>query len=220
MLALLSQAEFHNVPYEGIVKIGEVWETLQELSDTLDSNVIVVGTHGRRGLKKSLMGAVAEEVLRLSRIPVLTVGPQCEIGKHRITRILCANDFSPDSVRALTYAASLAETFNATLIVNYVVPLVAGDPSSRARSEQFFNERLQELVSCQASSLKHVEYWVEFGAPSDGILGAASSAKADLIVMGVRGIGSIHRASHRVGNTADEVVGSACCPVLTVRRLG
>lgn len=204
------------------MKVGEIWETLHELIDTLDIDVIVVGTRGRRSLKKSLMGAVAQEVLRLSRTPVLTVGPQCEGAppQHRLTRILCANDFSADSVQAVAYAASLAETFGAVLLVTYVAPICSDDPSTRTRSEQFFEGRLQELVAGQTSSLNRVQYRVEFGTPSDGILEAASREQADLIVMGVRGVGSVHRSIHRLGTTADEVVGSACCPVLTVRRLG
>lgn len=222
MQILLSHAEFHNVRHEGIVREGEIWETLKELAETFEIDVIVVGTHGRRGLKKTLTGAVAEEILRLTRTPVLTVGPHCEgaAPQHRPSRILCAIDFSADSVRAVAYAASLAETFGASLVATYVAPTCSEDPSSRTRSQQFFEDRLQELIAGQISSLGRADYRVEFGTPSDGILEAAANEKADLIVMGVRGAGSLHRAVHRLGTTADEVVSGACCPVLTVRRLG
>jgi nucleotide-binding universal stress UspA family protein len=123
-------------------------------------------------------------------------------------------------VRATAYAVSLAETFGALLLVTYVTPVCSDDPLSRTRSEEFFRERLQELISGQAPYFGRVEYHIEFGTPSDGILEAASRENADFIVMGVRGAGSVHRAIHRLGTTADEVVGAACCPVLTVRRLG
>jgi len=216
---LLSQAEFRNVPFEGIVCRGEIWETVRELIDTLEINVIVVGTHGRRGLTKVLTGAVAEEILRLSRIPVLTVGPHCEgFSSHQPQRILCASDFSVDSVQALVYALSIAETFAASLTLAYVAPVGSEDPSSRTRAQEFFSGRLRELLIGEASRLERVRYRVEFGAACDGILEAAANERADLIVMGVRGIGSAYHSSHRLGTTADEVVGSACCPVLTMRR--
>jgi nucleotide-binding universal stress UspA family protein len=219
MELLLSQAEFRNVPFEGIVCRGEIWETVRELIDTLEINVIVVGTHGRRGLTKVLTGAVAEEILRLSRIPVLTVGPHCEgFSSHQPQRILCASDFSVDSVQALVYALSIAETFAASLTLAYVAPVGSEDPSSRTRAQEFFSGRLRELLIGEASRLERVRYRVEFGAACDGILEAAANERADLIVMGVRGIGSAYHSSHRLGTTADEVVGSACCPVLTMRR--
>lgn len=222
MQTFLSHAEFRNVPHEGIVREGEIWDTLKELTEVFEIDVIVVGTHGRRGIRNLLMGGVAEEILRLSRTPVLTVGPHCEgvAPPHRPNRILYASDFSADSVRAADYAVSLAQAFGASLVPTYVAPICSEDPSTRTRSQEFFEERLEELLAEQASAVGKVEYRVEFGTPSDGILEAAAREKADLIVMGVRGAGSLHRAAHRLGTTADEVVGSACCPVLTVRRLG
>jgi nucleotide-binding universal stress UspA family protein len=218
MQILLSQAEFHDVPHEAVVCKGEVWDTLKEMVEGFEIDVIVVGTHGRRGLKKAFMGAVAEEVLRLARTPVLTVGPGCR-GQHQPKRILYATDFSADSLRAMAYAVSLAETFGASLVTMYVAPKISEDPSTKTRFEEFFEERLQELLAGHASFVDHLEYRVEFGRPADGILQAASDEKADLIVMGLRGAGSIHRAGYRLGTTADEVVCGAGCPVLTVRRL-
>jgi nucleotide-binding universal stress UspA family protein len=221
MQLLLSQAEFRDVPREGLVRRGEIWNTLRELVETLEIDVIVVGTHGRRGLQKTLTGAVAEEILRLSSTPVLTVGPHCEgISPHEPSRILCASDFSADSSQAITYAISLAQAFSASLTLTYVAPVCSDDPSSQTRAQQFFSERLRELVSGKGMGLDRVRYRVEFGAASDGILEAAARERADLIVTGMRGVGSVHRPRHRLGTTADEVVGSACCPVLTVRKLG
>jgi len=222
MHVLLSRAEFHNVPHEAVVQTGEVWQSLKELAETLEIDVIVVGTHGRRGLTKALMGAVAQEIVQSARIPVLSVGPHCggEAPRHYPTRILCATDFSADSVRAMAHAISLAQTFSASLVLTYVAPHISDDPSSKTHCEAYFEERLQELVAGEASSLPRLDYRVEFGTACDGILGAATNEKADFIVMGVRGAGSLHRPAHRMGTTSDEVVSGACCPVLTVRRLG
>jgi nucleotide-binding universal stress UspA family protein len=221
MQQLLAYPELQQVPHEAVVREGEIWETLKKITEDSHIDVIVVGTHGRRGLKKALTGAVADEVLHLARSPVLTVGPQCRgiPPAHKPKRILYATDFSADSVRALGYAASLAETFEASLVPTYVASQIAEDPSATTRFEQFFEERLQELWAGQISRAP-VEYRVKFGTPADGILQAAAEEKVDLIVMGVRGAGSLIRATQHLGTTADRVVSESCCPVLTVRGLG
>jgi nucleotide-binding universal stress UspA family protein len=222
MQQLLNRPELQQVPNEGVVREGEIWDTLKELAVDFHIDVVVVGTHGRRGLKKTLTGAVAEEVLRLARSPVLTVGPQCRgiAPEHKPKRILYATDFSADSVRAMAYAVSLAETFGASLVPTYVAPQIAEDPSAKTRFEEFFEERLQELLAGQNSAIRHSGYRVKFGTPADGILQAAAEENVDLIVMGVRGAGSLVRAARHLGATADRVVSEACCPVLTVRGLG
>jgi nucleotide-binding universal stress UspA family protein len=222
MQQLLTHPELQQVPHETMVREGEIWDTLKKLGEDLHIDVIVVGTHGRRGLRKALTGAVADEVLHLARSPVLTVGPQCRgiAPEHKPKRILYATDFSADSVRAMAHAVSLAETFEASLVPTYVAPQITEDPSAKTRFEEFFEERLQELFAGLTSRVCPVDYKVKFGMPADGILEAAVEENVDLIVMGVRGAGSLVRAPHHLGATADRVVSESCCPVLTVRGLG
>jgi nucleotide-binding universal stress UspA family protein len=222
MEELLTHPELHQVPCEAVVLEGEIWDTLEKLVADFHIDVIIVGTRGRRGLKKTLTGAVAAEVLHRAESPVLTVGPHCGCiaPEHRAKRILYATDFSADSVRALAYAVSLAETFGATLIPTYVAPQIGADPSAQTRFEEFFEERLQELLAGQISTRSHCDYRVKFGTPADGILQAGVGDNAEVIVMGVRGAGSLVRADHHLGATADRVVSEACCPVLTVRGPG
>jgi nucleotide-binding universal stress UspA family protein len=222
MQQLLARREFQQVPHEAVVREGEIWDILKKVTEDSHIDVIVVGTRGRRGLKKALTGAVADEVLHLASSPVLTVGPQCRgiPPAHKPKRILYATDFSADSVRALEYAVSLAETFEASLVPTYVASQIAEDPFAATRFEQFFEERLQELLAGRISPVDSIEYRVEFGTPADGILQAAAEENVDLIVMGVRGAGSLVRATQHLGTTADRVVSESCCPVLTVRGLG
>ncbi len=185
MQQLLAYPELQQVPHEAVVREGEIWETLKKITEDSHIDVIVVGTRGRRGLKKALTGAVADEVLHLASSPVLTVGPRCRgipPPVHKLKRILYATDFSADSVRALGYAASLAETFEASLVPTYVASQIAEDPSATTRFEQFFEERLQELLAGQISRAP-VEYRVKFGTPADGILQAAAEGNVDVIVM-------------------------------------
>jgi nucleotide-binding universal stress UspA family protein len=218
MQQLLTYPELQQVPCMAAVREGEIWDVLNSLCEESQIDVIVVGTHGRRGLKRAFSGAVAEEVLHLARTPVMTVGPQCgQIApEYRPKRILYATDFSADSVRAMAYAISLAETFGATLIPTYVATQIGNDPSARTRFEEFFEERLQELVASQIPGSHPCTNRVKFGPPAEGILQVAAEEKADLIVMGVRGIDSLGRPVRHLGATTDKVVSEACCPVLTV----
>ena len=164
------------------------------------------------------MGAVAEEILRLAQRPVLTVGPQSrEIPPERKPRnVLFATDFSIDCMHAMNCAVSLAHRFAARLIAIHVVPNVAEDPQIITRFEQFFIQRLQELLPVPPGMLVSQDCRVEFGAPADRILKVAADSAVDLIVMGVRGAGSLARADRHFGTTAYRVVSEARCPVLTV----
>ena len=114
-------------------------------------------------------------------------------------------------------AVSLAHKFTARLISVHVVSDVAEDPQIISRFEQFFIQRLQELLPAPPGTQIQQEYRVEFGSPADCILKVAADSAIDLIVMGVRGAGSLARADRHFGTTAYRVVSEARCPVLTAR---
>src|SRR5512147_3053553 len=110
MERLTSSEILRNIPHKAVVKQGEIWDVLNEVVGEHKIDLIVVGTRGRRGVKKLIMGSVAEEVFRLATCPVLTVGPHGTDtpAQHKLRRILLATDFSADSIGALRYAISLA----------------------------------------------------------------------------------------------------------------
>ncbi|MGA9641979.1 MAG: universal stress protein [Terriglobales bacterium] len=214
---LVNETSFGSVPHEVLLEEGEIWETLKAAAAKYSIDVVALGTHGRCGVQKLLMGAVAEETLRLAQRPVLTVGPQSHefVPERRPRNILFAADFSTDCVRAMNCAFSLAHRFAARLITVHVVSNVAEDPQTLTRFEQFFIQRLRELVSAPPGLQQ--EFRVEFGSPAECILKVAADAAIDLIVMGVRGAGSLDRADRHFGTTAYRVVSEARCPVLTAR---
>jgi hypothetical protein len=217
MRQLIKDARFRGVPHEGIVKTGEVWDTLSGLADKHNIDLIVVGTRGRRGLKKLLMGSVAAEIIQLARRPVLTVGPQTGAiqPERELHTIIYATDFSTDLVRARALAISLAQEFGARLISVHVAPQESEDPQSRTRFEEYYAERLRELIP--PTPRLQQEYRVEFGFPAEGILKAAAESKADLILIGVHGSGALARADDYLGSTAQRVLALAPSPVLTIR---
>lgn len=216
---LMNSSVFADIRHQGLVKHGEIWDVLSGLVSEHKIDLIVVGTRGRRGLSKLVMGSVAEEIFRLASCPVLTVGPHGvdTPPRHTFRRILLATDFSADSIRAMDYGLSLAEEFQACLIPMYVAPPPEVDPSVKIRLTDFFTDRLRELVPTEATPWCSLEYVVEFGTPAEAILKTAGERQAELIVMGVRGAGAIARASTHFGATAHRVVTGAHCPVLTIR---
>jgi len=218
MKNLISSGVFGDVPHSTFVKDGEIWDVLNAFVWEHAIDLIVVGTRGRRGLKKLIMGSVAEEVFRLANCPVLTVGPHGidTPPNAELRRILLATDFSVDSIRAINYAISLAEEFQACLIAMYVAP-PPEDPCAKMRLTDFFTERLSELVPPDVNPWCNLEYVVEFGTPAESILKISRERQAELIVMGVRGAGAMVRTSTHFGATVHRVVTEAHCPVLTIR---
>ncbi len=63
---------------EGVIVNGESWPTILEVAKERSADLIVMGTHGRRGVARVLLGSVAERIVRLSPIPVLTISGESE----------------------------------------------------------------------------------------------------------------------------------------------
>ena len=220
MERLVKETEFGAVPHETLIEHGELWETSRRMVDQHAIDVIALGTGGRRGLQEVLLGSIAEEILRLAHRPVLTVGPQSrEVAPKGEPRcILLANDFSLNCVRATACADSLARTFGAHLISLHVAPEAPEDPETITRFEEFFSERLRQDLDITAFPRGQVEFRVEFGVAGDCVLKSAAEHAADLIVMGIRGAGSVTRATCHLGRNTYQVVSEARCPVLAVAR--
>ena len=220
MEELLVSEQLRDIPHEGIIKHGEIWDGLQPVVNQHKIDVIVTGTRGRRGPQKLVMGSVAEEILRLSSVPVLTVHPEAaQTSAHDPHTILFPTDFSADSMRALAYALSLAQEFQSCMIFLHVAPSMHNDPEVRNRLQAFFSDQLRQIIPGETHAWCEQQVVVEFGDPSQAILQCANGHKADLIVMGVRGAGSMVRASTHFGSTAHRVISAARAPVLSVRPL-
>jgi nucleotide-binding universal stress UspA family protein len=196
---------------------GPAAECLLQCAREKKSDLIVVGTHGRGGLGKIILGSVAEKVFRHSTVPVLTIGPN--IHRHRrwlaVHEILAPCDLTPKSHPAVTYACELARAHNSRLTVLYVVEDAseAGkvDPE---RVESVIQQRLVDIVGRGAEGLD-IRYRIEFGRVTPTILSVATGLKPELIVLGVRcSSGVLDRFQWPV---AYELVREATCPVLTIR---
>jgi|SRR5579875_2751393 len=205
-----------DIPHEALLAHGEVTEVLQKMIQEHDIDLVVAGTHGRRGFRRFFIGSVAEEIFRTSPCPVLTVGPHVSKDAPRqieLHEILYATDLSEESFSAAPYAFSFTLEYAARLTVLHV-PTTA-NLASLTLVPSAFREKIQALIPADAKPWCEPDYVVEGGDPAEIILKIAKERRADLIIMGVKEAGAL--ASHRIGNVSYRVVTEAECPVLTVR---
>ncbi|HTV57372.1 MAG TPA: universal stress protein [Verrucomicrobiae bacterium] len=206
-----------------ILRDAAVWPGLERSLRECQADMVVIGTHGRTGAEKALLGSVAEEIFRKAGLPVLTIGPGVSPRVHnaaRFRRVLLATDFSPDSLVAVPYALSLAQDSEARLILVHVISKRAQTerPADPELSVAAAMHNLHELVPPDAEIWCRPEAVVEYGEPAERILHTAKDRDADLIVLGVRdAAGHLSAATHLERTTAHKVVARAKCPVLTVR---
>jgi nucleotide-binding universal stress UspA family protein len=190
------------------------------------SSLICLGTHGREGVERLVLGSVAEKVLRKSPCPVLTVSQGREEQARQpasFASILCAVDFSTLSLKAVEYCLSLAQEAGGRLVLFNAVEWLPEEPlwegatsleDYRDRMEEEVRKRLADIVPREVRNWCEVDTVVRSGKPYREILALASERKADLIVMGVRGRNPLDIMLF--GSTAQHVVRHAECPVLTI----
>jgi nucleotide-binding universal stress UspA family protein len=218
--SLMESGAFQGVPHQARFGEGDIWEVLARIIREDRIDLVVMGTQGRTGLQRLLLGSVAEEIFRCAECPVLTVGPHAKArpGGEMFRDILYPTDFSEQAAAALPFALSLAEENDARLTLMHVVPADSGPGESQERARAGYLKRLKEALPAEAQKWQRVDYDVRFGNAASGILATAAERDVDLIVLGVRRSGAFARAeSHLRRSVAHKVVSHAQAPVLTVR---
>lgn len=206
-----------------IVESGAPQARVPEVAEAEGADLIVVGHHGSTGLKRLLLGRVAETIVRHAHCPVLVARPGPAGG-----RVLAATDFSDPALPALAAAARAAArggtltllhsldlppaipTLEGTgLGVPVVVPLSQDDKQRlRAATDEKLRTALDKLGA-------RGDTWVSEGPADAAILDAADELQASLIVVGTVGRAGVRRML--LGSVAESVVRHAGCPVLVVR---
>jgi nucleotide-binding universal stress UspA family protein len=199
------------IPYKSLLASGDLGEVIPRLIQEHHVDMVVVGTHGRTGLSKVLIGSGAEKIYRSADCPVLTVGPGAHAADWKPRRILCPVDLQGAPQAAVRYASSLAQDSNSEFILMAAVPMVPWQ--HRAETEVETCVRLEDLVPDGPVP----QFLVRWEPPGEAILRAAAHREAELIVMGVRKSRAAGLSSHLPWPVASEVVSRATCPVLTVR---
>jgi nucleotide-binding universal stress UspA family protein len=206
-----------------LIQEGGFWSTLLSVVEQNKIDLIVLGTRGRSGVGKFLLGSVAEEIFRRAPCAVMTVGPHSageSVRRRKISEIVYATNFSTESVAAASYAISLAQEFQAHLTLLHVIADEKADDLVTHSRElvKSAEHLLRNLIPSEAELWCEPRFAVEQGSPAEKILEVANSKKADLIVLGVhRPRGFPGAATHLPIATAHKVVSNAPCPVLTVR---
>ena len=214
------EAQFAGILNQVVVTPGNnVWSVVRSILQAEPIDLILVGTHGRTGLPKLLMGSTAEEVFRRSSVPVMTVGPSVIPAEAGWQRILFASDFTAEAGAAAPFAVSFAEENNAQLILLHIIETMGSrkDNKYQALTVAEALHRLHEIVSAEAELWCRPETIVEHGDPATQILKVANEKKVDLIVLGIRNNGPVTVVSHLEKTIAQTVLAHAECPVLTVR---
>ena len=227
MRQLLDRAGF-SADAQLVAEAGDASTTIVDQALTTGADLVVIGTHGRRGFKRLLLGSVAETVLHESPCPVLTVSPHAAATTSDVVtfkRILCPVDFSPSALQALGFALDLARQAGGLVTLLHVVEWL---PEDEPRASAHFNvpefrgsmvndarQRLRSLVAEESRAWCEIDDVIVSGRAHREILRAAEARSADLIVMGAQGRGGVGLALF--GSTTQQVVRRAECPVLTVR---
>jgi nucleotide-binding universal stress UspA family protein len=222
----LAAATAAHVPSEARVCEGRPAESLLAFAQSLRADLIVMGSHGRSGFERFVLGSVTEQTLRNATCPVLTVPPRAATAaKLPFRRILCPVDFSEPSLGALRTAFSMAEEADARLVVLHVIDWpedesilatsinseVLGDVGRQAA------QRLESFITDEARVWSRPESKVSVGKAYREILATAEDMAADLIVIGVHGRNAVGLSLF--GSTTNQVVRRASCPVLTIRSM-
>lgn len=199
--------------YAGIVRCAEAWA----------ADLVVVGSHGRTGLPRLLLGSVAEQVVRHAHCPVLVARATTHRGV-----VLAATDLSDPSMPAISAAAEEARRRKARLVVVHAVAFgsievtleeIVRDITRRGPGgnidAQIRNNVEADLQRALAKCGAEGETRVVDGVPAAAIVRAADELGAELIVVGTRGRTGLARVA--LGSTADRIVRAAACSVLAVR---
>ena len=185
--------------------IGEAAREIVHLAEDLGAGLIVMGSRGRGGIRRALMGSASDSVIRHAHCPVLVVRAEAV---EFPTKILVATDRSREAQLAATTAADLAKSTNSELHIVHV--------GFEQRRDEAQKELDTEVDMIRESGAQDTQAHLEFGRPDTAIIDLAEELGAGLIVMGSRGLGGVRRAL--LGSISDSVVRHAPCPVLVVRQ--
>jgi nucleotide-binding universal stress UspA family protein len=222
MAKLVTSGVLEGIKHHEFIKerFDSVSKVLLALIDSLLIDLIVLGLHGRSGIKKLVLGSVAEEIVNCAPCPVLTVGPQVPpkmISELKLGKILCATDLQPGSARVLLYALALAADDNAQLTLLHVLKMPADSPSEHREAQRdIAMKQLVQLLPSETSTLLETQSIVEIGMPQEQIPKVAEDLRADLIVMGPHHTFHPRISAHLPWAMLHQVLNHARCPVLRV----
>ncbi|MBN2466565.1 MAG: universal stress protein [Deltaproteobacteria bacterium] len=218
------------VTWEPLIGIGNAADEIARLAVSKNTDIIISATHGRSGLKRSILGSVTARLMREVTCPLLVVrSPEHDFvqsadSKVMLNKILVGCDFSSDSLLALQKGFDLARRFHSVLHLVHVIepPIYNQLLQSTLESEQTTQQELKSrllqqlmgLATAHPVTLSTVRPALLIGKPHEELTKYAVLHNIDLIILGIRGhdlVGSL-----LAGSTTDRLMRLAACPVLLV----
>ena len=219
MRNFLAQNSLGEVIEEAVIEWGPVWDTIANVIREKAIDLVVLGTHGRSGVGKLVLGSIAQRIFDLAPCPVLTVSPRAQDLWTRDGKpgtVLYPTDFAPHSLKALPYALSLAKIGNAELLLLHVPE---ASPAGAIRSEviERLHGQLNALITPETRKWCRYDTLVVVGDPGSVILETAAERNPGVIVIGGHQVSGPLSTLQVPLTTAYRVVAHAPCPVLRVR---
>jgi nucleotide-binding universal stress UspA family protein len=217
--ALRKTARDAGIVCETAIESGTPAMTILDTIEAKQIDLAVLGTNALHGFERLVFGSVAEDVLRKSPCPVLTVGPRTRaprIHDQPAGPTVFATDFDPHTVNAIRFATSLSSATGSTLHCLHVLPrAVEAGPHAHSAVPRIVTEALQQLAAESGTATEAPICAVTYGSEiSSAVVNYARETHARLIVLGVRQKSMM--ASHIPAHIAYRIVTEAPCPVLTM----
>jgi nucleotide-binding universal stress UspA family protein len=211
-----------------VVRVGDAADVILAEAGRQQADLVVLGTQGLGGFRKLLLGSTAEQVLRRTRTPVLSVPPERTDGvvidahgaRLQLERILVATDFSAAAAAALRWAVTAASRLSVPIVLAHVVQETNVPTQWRPYAEESDERRtsdargqLQQLAR-DACSDQTCDIVVTAGRPAEAIAAVAQDRHAGLIVMGLTS--EQGPFARRPGSIAYPILSDARVPVVVV----
>ena len=211
-----------NLGFEGVTAQGKTLEAhdparaIVELSEKMDADLLVVGTHHRHGLSKLILGSCSEGIIHRAKCPVITIGPNAKPKPLDIAfrSIVFATDLKRDAVEKAAVALTFAKDSIANVHIVHVIEDQVESFADAFRQHARAECALAKLIPDSSYTWSSPKPSVLFGHVDEEILRVANAIQADLIILGAhRGVNLLNRLWDGV---VEQVIGEAPCPVLTI----
>ncbi|MGR3175905.1 MAG: universal stress protein [Candidatus Scalindua sp.] len=207
-----------------IVKFGKPFLEIIQVAKEKKVDLLAIGTHGRAGMDRIILGSVAERIVRKARCPVMIIRGRKYVG---FKRIIVPVDLSDCSRIALEYAVATARAHKSKLTIlhvyegSYVEPYIKAANSEEEadgiiKEIELVNEtKYDEFLKTVDLSGVEYEKLLKKGIPEFDIVEIAKEQQANLIVMGTHGRSGIRHIL--IGSTAEEVIRTVHCDTIIVK---
>ncbi len=202
--AVAKRIRQQGVDADAVVAVGPVAETIDRIAQERDVDVLVISTHGRKGVRRWLLGSTASSILHVTSVPVLLVPPAAEqrVKEPRFTKILVPLDGSERAERALTYVRATRGVFDAEIILLHVPEVPEADiygamadvvAELRQQAERQGSAYLEGVAAALREEGLRVRTLVTGSDPAETILEVSEKENVDVVMTTTHGRGGIER---------------------------